>query len=345
MRWERTLTVVGVHAEGEYGKVITGGVVDVPGKTMFDKMLYLRDHQDGLRKFLLYEPRGGPVHSANLVLPSNHPRAALGYVIMESEEYPAMSGSNTICTVTAILETGILPMRDPVVDLTLEAPAGLIDVSCRCRDGKVLQVKFRNVPSFVYELGVPVAVEGVGTVTIDVAYGGMNYALVEASALGLALTPDEARDICVLGQKIKAAAKAQLKIVHPENPKIRDVTIAEFMGPVSRRGRHLTARNTVVVSPGRIDRSPCGTGTSARLAVMSARKQIRPGEVFDHESIIGTHFLSEIVGTGRVGSKPAVVTTVAGRAWITSIGQYGYDPDDPFPQGYTLSDTWLRAIS
>lgn len=345
MRWKRTLTVVGVHAEGEYGKVVTGGVVDVPGKTMFDKMLYLRDHEDGLRKFLLYEPRGAAVHSANLLLPSNNPKAALGYVIMESEEYPPMSGSNTICTVTAILETGILPMRGAQVDLTLETPAGLIDVTCRCREGKVLQVKFRNVPSFVYYLGAPLEVEGLGTVATDVAYGGMNYALVEARALGLALTPDEARDICALGQKIKAAARTQLKVVHPDNPRIRDVTITEFMGPVSRRGKRLTALNTVVVSPGRLDRSPCGTGTSARLAVMHARKQIRAGEVFDHESIIGTHFLSEILRTTRVGSKPAVVTTVAGRAWITSIGQYGYDPDDPFPQGYTLSDTWLRAIS
>jgi proline racemase len=345
MRWERVLTVVGVHAEGEVGKVVTGGVVDVPGKTMFDKMLHLRDHDDGLRKFLLYEPRGAAVHSANLVLPSNHPKAALGFIIMESVEYPPMSGSNTICTVTAILETGILPMRGPVVDLTLETPAGLIGVSCRCRGGKVLQVKFQNVPAFVHYLGAPVEVEGVGTVTIDVAYGGMNYALVDAGVFGLALRPDEARDICALGQKIKAAATAQLKVVHPENPKIRDVTVTEFMGPVSRRGNRLTARNTVVVSPGRLDRSPCGTGTCARLAVMHARKQIRPGEVFDHQSIIGTHFISEIVRTTRIGSKRAVVPTVAGRAWITSIGQYGYDPDDPFPHGYTLSDTWMQAIS
>jgi proline racemase len=312
---------------------------------MFDKMMHLRDNEDGLRKFLLYEPRGAAVHSANLVLPSNHPKAALGYVIMESVEYPPMSGSNTMCTVTAILETGILPMREPVTNLTLETPAGLIDVTCQCRGGKVLQVKFRNVPSFVYYLGAPVEVEGMGTVTIDVAYGGMNYALVETRALGLALRPDEARDICAIGQKIKAAASAQLKVVHPDNPRIRDVTITEFMGPASRRGKRLTARNTVVVSPGRLDRSPCGTGTSARLAVMHARKQIRAGEIFDHESIIGTHFMSEIVRTARVRSKPAVVTTVAGRAWITSIGQYGYDPDDPFPQGYTLADTWLRAIS
>jgi proline racemase len=344
MRWTRVLNVVGVHAEGEYAKVVTGGVPPVPGRTMFDKMRHLRDRQDGLRKFLLYEPRGAAVHSANLVLPSNNPRAALGYIIMESEEYPPMSGSNTIGTVTVILETGMLPMREPVTELTLETPAGLVRVSCRCSGGKVRKVRFQNVPAFVQRLDASLEVEGMGTVTVDVAYGGMHYALIDARALGLRLTPDEARDICTMGQKIRAAARAQLTVVHPANREIRDVTIVEFMGPVRRKGARLAARNTVVVSPGRLDRSPCGTGTSARLAVMHARRQIRTGEVFDHESIIGSHFESAIVGTTRVGPRTAVITTVAGRAWITSLGQYGYDPDDPFPEGYTLADTWLRAI-
>jgi proline racemase len=344
MRWKRTLTAVGVHAEGEYAKVVTGGVIDVPGRTMFDKMRWFAQHGDGLRKFLLFEPRGAAVHSANIVLPASHPKAALGYVIMESTEYPPMSGSNTICTVTAILETGILPMREPETRLTLEAPAGLIDVACRCRDGRVLQVKFRNVPAFVQYLDAPVEVPGVGTVTLDVAYGGMHYALVDAARLGFEIAPDEARDICVVGEKIRAAAREQLRVVHPRDPRIRDVSITEFMGPLRRRRRGLTARNTVVVSPGRLDRSPCGTGTSARLAVMHARRQIRRGQLFDHESVIGSHFLAEIVGVTRVGRKPAVVTTVAGRGWVTDIGQYGCDPEDPFPEGYTLSDTWLRAI-
>lgn len=345
MRWKRALTVVGVHAEGEYGKVVTGGIVDVPGKTMFDKMRHLRDREDGLRKFLLFEPRGAAVHSANLVLPSSHPKAQLGYVIMESTEYPPMSGSNTICTVTAILETGILPMQEPVTELNLETPGGLVHVSCQCRDGKVLQVKFRNVPAFVQHLGIPLEMEGVGTLTVDVAYGGMHFALVDAASLGFAITPDEARDICVMGEKIRQAAREQLRVVHPENPEIRGVTITEFTGPLRERGGGLTAKNTVVVSPGRIDRSPCGTGTSARLAVMHARRQIRKGQRFDHTSIIGTHFLAEVVGTTRVKGKSAVVTTVAGRGYLTDIGQYGLDPDDPLPEGYTLSDTWLRAVT
>lgn len=344
MRWSKTLTVVGAHAEGEVGKVVTGGVVDVPGETMFDKKRYLETKADGLRKFLLFEPRGAAVNSANLVLPSNHPKAQMGYIIMESTEYPPMSGSNTICTVTVLLETGMLPMQEPVTKIVLEAPGGLIEATCRCRNGKVTQVKLTNVPAFVLYLNAPLEVEGVGTLATDVAYGGMMFALVDAATLGFRITPDEARDICVIGQRIKAAAVEQLEVVHPANPEIRDVTITEFMGPLKRRGNKLTAKNTVVVSPGRLDRSPCGTGTSARLAVMHARKQIKRGETFDHESIIGTHFISEITKTARVRTTPAVVTTIAGQAWISSVGQYGYDPGDPFPEGYTLSDTWLEAI-
>ena len=345
MRWKRAVTVVGVHAEGEYGKVVTGGIVDVPGKSMFDKMRYLRDHEDGLRKFLLFEPRGAAVHSANLVLPSSHPKARLGYVIMESTEYPPMSGSNTICTVTAILETGILPMTEPLTELDLETPGGLIHVTCQCRDGKVLQVKLRNVPAFVYHLDAPVEVGGIGTLTLDVAYGGMNFAQVDAARLGFRITPDEARDICLMGEKIREAAREQLPIVHPENPEIRGISITQFRGPLRKKGSGLTAKNAVVVSPGRIDRSPCGTGTSARLAVMHARKQIRKGQLFDHTSIIGTHFLAEVVDTVRVGSTPGVITTVAGRGYITDIGQYGLDPDDPLPEGYTLADTWLKPVT
>jgi len=206
-------------------------------------------------------------------------------------------------------------------------------------------VKFRNVPSFVHHLDAPVEVKGVGTAVVDVAYGGMNFAMVDAARLGFAITPDEARDICDMGEKLRQAAREQLKAIHPENPEIRGISITQFMGPLKRKGNGLTAKNAVVVSPGRIDRSPCGTGTSARLAVLHARKQIRKGQLFDHTSIIGTHFFAEVVGTTRVGKRPAVVTTVAGRGYLTDIGHYGLDPDDPLPEGYTLADTWLKPVT
>jgi proline racemase len=344
MRWNKVLNVVECHAGGEVGKVVTGGIGDVPGETMFDKKLYLEQHLDDIRKLLLFEPRGGMVHSANYVLPSRHPEALLGYVIAESTEYPAMSGSNTICTATVLLETGILPMTEPITELVLEAPAGLIRLRCECRDGKVTGVRFTNQPAFAYHLDAKIEVAGLGTVTVDVAWGGMAYAIVSAQALGFSLAPDEGRDLCVQGQLIKQAAAQQLTAVHPENPSFPGITQAEFAGPLRREDGILTSRNAVVVSPGRLDRSPCGTGTSARLAVMHARGQIAVGETFVHESVIGSRFLSSVDEVAAVGPYPAVIPSVTGQAWITELCQVGYDPSDPFPAGYTLSDTWLSAL-
>jgi proline racemase len=345
VRWSKVLNVVECHAAGEIGKVVTGGVGDVPGSTMFEKRTYLEQHRDDIRKLLLFEPRGGVTHSANIVLPATTDEALLGYVIAESTEYPAMSGSNTICTATVLLETGMLPMTEPVTDLTLESPAGLIRLECRCQDGKVTQVRFTNQPAFVYHQDAPIEVPGVGTVTVDVAWGGMAYVLADAAAFGFALTPGEGRDLCLMGETLKVAAREQLDAVHPEHPEFPGITQAGFLGPLTRTADgELTAKNAVVVTPGRIDRSPCGTGTSARLAVMHAKGLIAPGDNFVHESLIGSLFDSRIESVTTVGGVPAVVPSVAGQAWITELAQVGYDPTDPFPVGYTLSDTWGRAL-
>jgi proline racemase len=340
MRWTRTLSVVDCHAEGESGRVITGGVGPVPGLTMFDKRVHLEAHMDDIRKMVLFEPRGAVWYNANIILPSNHPEAAMGYVILETTEYPAMSGSNTMCVATVLLETGILPMSEPVTELVLEAPAGLIRVRCTCKDGKVTSVRLVNQPAFCYHLEAPIEVAGQGTVTVDVAYGGMTYAIVDAAELGFAIVPDEARDLCALGERIKAAAVEQLEVSHPENPAIPGITNTEFVGPVREVGSSLVSRNTVVVRPGRCDRSPCGTGCSARLAMMHAKGQIRPGQTLIHESITGSRFHCEIDGTTRVGQYDAVIPAVAGQAWITGLYQMGMDPTDPYQQGFTLSDTW-----
>ena len=344
MRWSRVINVVDCHAEGEVGRVITGGVGDIPGRSVFEKKIHLEQQGDSLRKLLLFEPRGGVVHSVNLVVPPTDPAASFGYIVMESTEYPAMSGSNTICVATVLLETGMVPATEPVTELCLESPAGLIRLTCEVTGGKVRRVRFTNQPSFVYSLDTPIEVPGLGTVVIDVAYGGMTYALVDAHALGFSLTRDEARDLCVIGQAIKAAAAEQLETVHPSNPLIAGITQTEFTGPLSRENGTLTARNAVIVSPGRVDRSPCGTGTSARLAVMAARKQIEVGEMFVHESLIGTRFDSRIERLTQEGAYAAIVPSIAGQAWITALSQVGLDPTDPFPTGYTLSDTWLRAL-
>jgi proline racemase len=226
----------------------------------------------------------------------------------------------------------------------LEAPAGLIRVRCECSNGKVKRVEFTNQPAFVAHLDAQVDVPGVGSIKVDVAYGGMTYVLVDAQSLGFEIAADEARELCELGQTIKAAAVEQLPFSHPLNPLIKGITNTQFMGPLSRENGTLFARNTVIVSPGRCDRSPCGTGTSSRLAVLHARGLIDVGETFVHESITGSRFESRIASTTQVGDYAAVVPVVSGQAWITGISQVGVDPTDRFQTGFTLADTWLEAV-
>lgn len=334
------VTVVKCHVGGEINNVVTGGIGDVPGSTVFEKMKYFRDHDDDLRKLLLHEPRGSVAHCVNYVVPATDPQARLGYVIAESTEYPAMSGSNTICVTTALLETGMIPMVEPVTDVVLEAPAGLIRIRCQCRDGKVTSVEFENQPAFAYHLDVPLELHGYPTLTVDVAWGGMAYVLVRADELGIGLSPDEARELCDLGQLLKTAAAEQIPVTHPTNPEFAGITQTEFVGPLERTDGVLRSRNAVVVSPGRLDRSPCGTGTSARLAVLKAKGLIDVGETFVHESVIGSTFGSRIDRLTAVGSYDAIVPRISGQAYITELSQVGLDPTDPFPTGYVLSDTW-----
>src|SRR6516165_5079502 len=298
MRLARMIQAVDAHACGEPGRVIVGGVLDVPGHTMFEKMQHLQSHGDGLRKLMLREPRGYPAANCNLILPPTHPKAQAGYVIMEHTEYPGMSGTNTICVTTVLLETGMVPMREPVTELTLESPAGLIRVRADCAGGKVHQVTFRNVPAFAVHLDKLIEVPQLGPVRVDVAYGGMFYVLSEAAPFGLRLTPDEGREIVRIGEMIKAAAQEQLPAVHPAQPEFSGITIAMLTGPPSQMGAH--AKNAVVVSTGKldwqrpatwtgaIDRSPCGTGTCARMATLHARGKLRLNEDFHHEGILGT---------------------------------------------------------
>jgi proline racemase len=344
------IEAVDAYAAGEPGRVIVSGVPDVPGTTMFDKMSWLRTNGDDLRTRMLREPRGYPAANCNLILPSANPAADAGYVIMEQVEYPGMSGTNTICVATVLLETGMLPMTEPVTELTLESPAGLIGVRADCVGGKVRAVTFRNVPAFVTHLDTPVEVPHLGTVAVDVAYGGMFYVIAEAEPLGFRLTPDEGRDIVRVSEMIKAAAADQLPVAHPEQPGFAGITIAQLSGPPHDPANH--RRNVVTVSTGAldwekpstwtgaIDRSPCGTGTSARMAVLHARGELGLEEDFRHEGILGTVFTGRLVEETRVGAIRAVVATITGSAWITGFASYLVDPEDPFPEGFTVGDIW-----
>lgn len=344
------ISAVDLHAGGEPGRVITGGVLDVPGRTMFEKMQHLARHGDDLRQRMLFEPRGYPAMCCNVILPPTRPEAQAGFVIMEPVEYPPMSGTNTICVVTTLLETGMLAMRDPVTELVLEAPAGLIGVRAACANGKVTQVALRNVPAFAVHLDAPVEVPQLGTVPVDVAWGGMFYAIADATRFGLRLTPDEGRDLVRIGEMIKAAAREQLPVAHPDNPEIAGVTISQLSGPPADAANH--RRNAVVVSTGTLDwnrpatwtgvldRSPCGTGTCAKMAALHARGQLRVGDTFRHEGVLGTVFTGRVLDETTVGPYRAIVPEISGRAWITGFAHYVVDAEDPFPDGFKVGDLW-----
>jgi proline racemase len=350
MRLARMSQAVDAHACGEPGRVIVGGVLDVPGVTMYDKMCHLRAHGDGLRKLMLREPRGYPALCCNVILPPTRPEADAGFVIMEQVEYPGMSGTNTICVATVLLETGMVPMVEPVTELTLEAPAGLIRIRADCESGKVKQITFRNVPAFTTHLDAAIEVPHLGPVTVDVAYGGMFYVISDAAQFGLRLVPEEGHEIVRIGEMIKAAAQEQLPVVHPEQPGFTGITIAQLSGLPSRPDAH--AKNAVIVSTGKldwnrpatwtgvIDRSPCGTGTCAKMAVLHAKGQLPLNQDFNHEGILGTLFTGRLLEETRVGEYPAVVPTITGQAWITGISNYVIDADDPFPEGFTIGDIW-----
>ena len=343
-RWDRVLYLVGCHAEGMVGDTVIAGVPDVPGDTVFEKKLYFEKHHDDLLDLVGREPRG-LFKGANFIVPACHPDAAYGYIIGEPTEYPVMSGSNTMCVATVLLETGLCEMTEPVTELTLESGAGLIHLRCECRDGKVTSVSFLNQPAFPYHLDAHIELEGHGTLTVDVAWGGMCYVFANAADFGFALTGDEARDLAAVGQRVKAAAAEQLDAVHPLESRFAGITQTQIVGPLRTEDGVLTSRNAVVCSPGFVDRSPCGTGTSARLSLLHARGQIAVGEPFIHESILDGRFVGTIEETTTVGEYQAVVPRVAGQAWITSVQQIGADRTDPFPTGFTLNDLDIDALT
>src|SRR3954464_13698270 len=326
MRARRVITVVGCPAGCETGNVVVGGVLPPPGSTVFEQMQALA-RDDSLRRLLLREPRGSVAVHANLIVPSTRDDCAAGFIIMEPTEYPAMSGSNTICVATVLVETGMVEMREPETTVRLEAPAGVVEVIARCKDGKCESVELTNVPCFADRLDAPLEVEGLGTLTVDVAFGGRGYGIADAQALGFALEPSEARALSDAGEKIRAAAREQLPCAHPEQPEIAGVSIVQIAEPW--RGVGEVTKNAVVVAPGRLDRSATGTGLSARMATLHARGLMAVGDAMTHSSPIGSTFDGHILAETTVGGRPAIVPAIRGSAWITGISELLVDPTDP----------------
>lgn len=350
MRFDRAITAVDAHAAGLPGRVITGGVLDVPGATMFEKATNLEAHRDDIRQLMLREPRGYPALCCNVILPPTDPSADAGFVIMEQAEYPAMSGTNTICVATVLIETGMIDVTEPVTWFKLETPAGLIEVSARVQDGKARSITFRSVPAFAAHLGVPLEVPELGTVSVDIAWGGMFYVIADAEKFGLRLTPDEGREIAGVGERLRLAASEQYPVEHPENPGIGGVTISQLSRLATRAGRDF--RNAVTMPTGQpawdrpetfvgaIDRSPCGTGTCAKMATLFARGELPLKQRFRHEGILDTVFSGRLLEETAVGPHPAVVPEITGQGWISGFSQYVVDPTDPFPSGFTVADIW-----
>ena len=344
------ITAVEAHAEGEGGRVITGGMPHLPGNSVFEKMRYMQTHHDDIRTLMLQEPRGNPALCCNAIVPPCDPRADAGFIIMEQTEYPPMSGSNTMCVVTVILETGIVPMIEPETTLTLESPAGLIEVKARCKDGKVERVEFLNVPGFAAHIDVPLNVSGYGMVQVDIAWGGMWFVIADASQFGIDPVAQQGAEIVRVCEAMRHAAAVQYPVSHPDNPAITGPTISQLTAPPTDPTTH--GRSAVSVSSGvfdanrtgalsgALDRSPCGTGTCAKMAVLQAKGLLEVGETYVNAGPLGTTFTGRIESLTKIGPYEAIVPTLSGRAWIYGVSQYLLDPSDPFQTGFTVGDIW-----
>ncbi len=339
MRSTKTIHVISAHAEGEVGDVIVGGVLPPPGDTIWEQSRWIaRDAT--LRNFVLNEPRGGVFRHVNLLVPPKHPEAQAAWIIMEPEDTPPMSGSNSICVSTVLLDAGLVPMQEPETHMVLEAPGGLVRVRAECRNGKAERIHVQNVPSFAAGLERPLMVEGLGTLTVDTAYGGDSFVVVDAAALGFSLKESEAHDIAKLGVRITNAANDQLGFEHPENRDWRHISFCLFAGPLVEGPEGLETSAAVAIQPGKVDRSPTGTALSARMALLHARGMMKTGDRLSARSLIGSTFSGIILSETKVGGLSAIIPEISGRGWITGIHQHMLDPTDPWPEGYRLSDTW-----
>jgi proline racemase len=336
MRWKRTIQLVDVHCEGEIGRVATGGVPNIPGKTIAEQLNHINTVDDSLRRFLCLEPRSGPLGSANLLVPPRREGADAGFIILQADQAHAMSGSNAICVATALLETGMVEMKEPETVVMLDTASGLVKATATCRDGRCESVTLTMPPSFVHELDLEVTIEGLGTIKVDICYGGIFYALVDASAIGSSISKANARTLVEAGMKIKAELNRSLEVVHPEIPEIRGISYVMFRGEEPDGA----VRTCTTMWPGRVDRSPCGTGSSANLATLYARGKAKVGDVLTSRSTIGTEFKVTLSGVTEIAGRPAIIPTITGRAWTFGLTQMALDPFDPTAEGFAVTDVW-----
>ncbi|MFT4150307.1 MAG: proline racemase family protein [Paracoccaceae bacterium] len=336
MKFDKALEILLVNAQGEIGNVIVGGAPEIPGATVLDKMNHINKVDDSLRRFVTTEPRAHVAMSTNLLLPPTRPDADAAFIILQPDMAHPMSGSNCICVVTALLESGRVPMVEPETTVRLDTAAGLIIARARCEGGRCLSVSLDNVPAFALELDLPVPTPDWGTIRADIAFGGVFYALVDVGQVGLTIAPENARELAEAGMKIKEILKQRITVAHPDIPGLDEVAYVMFRD----REPDGTIRTCTTMKPGRVDRSPCGTGSSANLATMYARGEVRVGDRRISKSTIGGTFIAEAIGETTVGNRPAILPRITGQAWISGRQELRIDPRDPFAEGFALSDTW-----
>lgn len=337
MRWKRTLQTVDVHCAGEIGRVITGGFLNIPGDTMAAKLAHINEVDDSLRRWLCSEPRAAANHSFVLIPPACHPEADFGMIMLQTDQAHAMSGSNSMCAVTAILETGMMEMVEPETVVTLDTAAGLVRATATCRDGKVTGVSLDMPASFVASSDV-VETERWGPVAYDLCYGGVFYALVDVDQVGMTIAPENARVLAELGVALRDQIAEKTDVAHPEIPAVHGLAYVMFRS----REEDGAMRQCTTLKPARADRSPCGTGTNSAMAVLHAKGEIAKGDQITTRSIIGGEFRAELMGEAKIGPYKGSRVRVTGQCWIYGMSQIGLDPGDPFPGGFILSDTWGR---
>lgn len=334
--WKNSLELLLVHCQGEIGKVVTGGAPGIPGDTILDKMNYINTVDDSLRRFVTFEPRAHVAMTVNLLLPPCRPDADAAFIVLQADRAHPMSGSNCICVVTALLETGRVKMVEPTTIVKLDTAAGLITARAACENGRCKSVSLDNVPAFAVEINAPVRTTKWGTIKADIAFGGVFYALIDVAQTGLTITRDNARALAEAGIEIKSLLKEQTRVSHPDIPGLDEVAYVMFRD----RDPDGAVRTCTTLKPGRVDRSPCGTGSSANLAVLHARGLVKTGDKLLSRSIIDGTFTAEAIGDIMIGKHRAVLPRITGEAWIYGREELRLDESDPFPRGFALSDSW-----
>src|SRR5262245_10024965 len=340
MAWARTLELIQVHCQGEIGKVIVGGTPEIPGATMLDKMNHINQVDDHLRRFVTLEPRASAQMSLNLVTPPTRPDCDAGFIVLQADRAHPMSGSNCICAVTALLETGRVPMQEPETTVRLDTPAGLVVARAKCAGGRCLSVSLDNVPAFVEALDRRIETPRWGTIKADIAFGGVYYAIVDVDQVGIVIDPRNAGDLAQAGVQLRDIITQQVPVRHPELAGVDQIAYVMFRSPEPDGA----IRTCTTLPTGRVDRSPCGTGSSANLAVLHARGQVKVGDSKRSRSIIGGEFLVEVIGEATVAGRPAILPRIAGSAWIYGREYLRVDDREPFPHGFALSDAWGPQI-